>query len=137
MAEALFRHDLPPRSPWQVSSAGLSACPGLEASEEAVLAVHESGADLVGHTSQLLTAPLVESARVIVAMTRDHRDQILARFPAASQKVFLLKSFDPAVAAPDRDVDDPIGGDLRLYRRCRNEIARCLPGLLEFLESLK
>jgi protein-tyrosine-phosphatase len=137
MAEALFRRDQPPDSPWQAASAGLSACPGLPASDEAVQAVCEAGAHLTGHASRMLTDQLVQKAVLIVAMTRSHRDQILVRFPVASQKVFLLKSFDPAATAPDRDVEDPIGGDLNCYRRCRNEIARSLPGLLEFLESLK
>lgn len=136
MAEAMFRHALPATSPWQAISAGLSACSGLAASKEAVLAVCEAGAHLSGHFSQMLTDQMIQDARVIMAMTRAHRDQILARHPAAGQRVFLLKSFDPMAKGPDRDVNDPIGGDLNCYRRCRNEIVRCLPGLLEFLESL-
>lgn len=135
MAEALFRVQLPPRSPWQAASAGLSAVPGLPASEEAAAAVEEQGADLAHHISRPLTAPLIEAARLIVAMTRSHRDLILMRFPAARQKVYLLKSFDPACQGPHLDLDDPIGGDLARYRSCRDEIARCLPDLTAFLDN--
>ena len=135
MAEALLRHHLPPDSPWQVASAGLAALPGDEASPGAVEALAEVGIDLSSHGSRPLDPEQVQAARVIVALTRAHRDDILARYPAAAQKVFLLRSFDPA-AGDDRDVPDPIGSSLAVYRRCRDFIAAAIPGLVEFLEEL-
>ena len=136
MAEALLRHHLPSGVVWRVASAGTCACSGDAASEGSVEALAEEGIELPAHRSQPLTEKLVRDARVIVALTRGHRDDILENFPAAKQKVFLLKSFDPA-AGDEKDVPDPIGGSLSVYRRCRNAIAAAIPGLIEFLGELR
>lgn len=135
MAEALLRCHLPPDLPWRVASAGTCAFDGDEASTGTVEALAEEGIEFSAHLSQRLTSKLVQDAHLIVALTRSHRDDILDRFPAAARKVFLLKSFDPQ-AADDKDVPDPIGGDLSVYRRCRDSIASAIPGLIEFLREL-
>ena len=134
MAEALLRSRLPDSTSWQVASAGTCAFGGEEASAGAVEALSEESVDLNGHRSQPLTAELIRQARVIVAMTRSHRDEILARFPEAAQRVFLLRSFDPG--AESKDVPDPIGSTLGVYRCCRDSIAAAIPGLVEFLVEL-
>jgi protein-tyrosine-phosphatase len=134
MAEALLRHHLPPASPWRVASAGTAACTGDAASTLAVAALDELQIDHTRHRSQCLTEKLVREAQIIVAMTRGHRDEILARFPSANQKVFLLRSFDPR-AKDEKDLPDPIGGTLATYRRCRDTIAAALPELLDFLHD--
>ncbi|MEI6211360.1 MAG: low molecular weight protein arginine phosphatase [bacterium] len=135
MAEALLRHHLPPGTPWRVASAGTLAFDGDEPSEEILEALAEVDICLPDHHSQPLTAERVCEARVIVAMTRGHRDDILERFPSAAQKVFLLRSFDPR-ADDDKNIADPIGGNLSVYRRCRDDIAAAIPGLVEFLGDL-
>ena len=135
MAEALLRHHLPPGTPWRVASAGTMAFEGDEPSEEIIEALAEMDIELPDHRSQPLTTELVREAQVIVAMTRGHRDDILERFPSAGQKVFLLRSFDPR-ADDDKNIADPIGGNLSVYRRCRDDIAAAIPGLVEFLGDL-
>jgi len=135
MAEALLRHHLPPDTPWRVASAGTAAFDGDAPSEGAVEALAEEEVTLSNHRSRHLTAQLVQDAQIIVAMTRNHRDEILECFPEARQKVFLLKSFDPQ-SGDDKDVPDPIGCTLATYRRCRDSIAAAIPRLVEFLGEL-
>jgi protein-tyrosine phosphatase len=134
MAEALLRHHLPPDSPWRVASAGTSAAAGGAPSALAVVALAELQINHTRHRSRPLTEQLAREAQVIVAMTRGHRDEILARFPVANQKVFLLRSFDPRVRA-DKDLPDPIGGTLSTYRQCRDTIAAAIPELVDFLHT--
>ena len=136
MAEALLRHHLPSGSPWRVASAGTAAFDGDATSEGTLEALAEVKIELHDHRSQHLTEKLVRDAQVIVALTRSHRDDILEQFPAARQKVFLLKSFAPG-AGDTRDVPDPIGGSLAVYRRCRDSIAAAIPGLAEFLADMQ
>jgi len=135
MAEALLRHHLPSDTSWRVASAGTSAFDGDAPSDGTIEALAEEKIALPAHRSRRLTEELVREAQVIVALTRSHRDDILDRFPIASQKVFLLKSFDPR-AGDDKDVPDPIGSGLSVYRRCRDSIASAIPGLVEFLGEL-
>jgi len=135
MAEYLLRARLGGDGLWTVASAGLAAVDGLPASTEAVLALAERGIDLSPHRSRALDGNLVASASVIVVMTELHRQQMGNACPGTRERMFLLKSFDPA--AGERDLSDPIGMTVETYRRTRDEIEAALQGLLEFLEALE
>ncbi len=134
MAEYLLRAALPRESGWIVESAGTSAIAGLPASPEAIDVLAEQGLDLVPHRSRPVTAEGVRRARVIVAMTRMHRDLLQDLDANAGPKTFLLLSFGPNGMA--RELDDPIGGSMRVYRACRDTIASCLPDLRDYLTGL-
>lgn len=132
MAEALLRQALPPASPWRVASAGLAAFDGCHASEPAVAAVAELGAELRNHRSRRVTPQLIQDAAVVIAMTDGHAQQLLTSFPAARDKLFLMRSFDPD-APFQSSVCDPFSGSLDDYRYCRDLIRKALPGLLRYL----
>jgi protein-tyrosine-phosphatase len=59
------------------------------------------------HVARALTPALIESADLIYAMTRAHRDAILHAFPDVAPKTHCLD--------PNGDVADPIGGPLAGY----------------------
>ena len=121
MAEGLFRHLLAEKLGCKsaeiedrgviVMSAGIAAMLGGRAAGEAVNVLSPMGVDLTAHESQPLTEQLVRHADVILAMTRAHRQAILAEWPAAAERVKLL-SHDGV------DVPDPVGGPAELYERC-------------------
>ena len=134
MAEYLLRRKLGPGSEWSVASAGMSAMPAMPPSRNAVAVLEEQGVDLTLHRSRQLTRDLVDAASVIVVMTASHRDQAQMLFRHAREKMFLLRSFDPA--AESADLDDPIGAEVETYRRIRDAIESALPGLIEFLRGL-
>ncbi len=97
------------------ASAGTSTLDGMPASENSVLAAHELGLDLGAHASKALDRDLVARADRIYCLGQSHRRAILAECPEAADKVQLLR--------PDgRDVGDPYGGELHVYRRARDEI---------------
>lgn len=133
MAEGLFRRRIAQRSDIQVQSAGITAPSGMPPSEHSVTATAEVGVDISRQLSQPLTAELVNWANFIFVMTRAHREMIEMIFPEAAEKTFLLKEFDES-ARFERDIADPIGMPLEVYRRCRDEIDRALDGVLEFIE---
>ncbi|HWB13541.1 MAG TPA: Sua5/YciO/YrdC/YwlC family protein [Pirellulales bacterium] len=121
MAEGLFRHLLASRlggKPSEleergaiVMSAGIAAMLGGRAATEAVKVLTPMGIDLTAHESQPLTDQLVRHADVILAMTRSHRQAILAEWPSAAERVKLLSH-------EGIDVPDPVGGPTELYERC-------------------
>ena len=134
MAEYLLRDRLGPEADWEVCSAGTSAGHGMQASDSAVETLREKGLDLSPHRSRPLSRELVDAASLIVVMTAGHRDFIAATFPGAMEKVFLLRSFDPLGSG---DIDDPIGMEIDTYCGVRDDIERCLPGLIAFMNSLE
>jgi protein-tyrosine phosphatase len=102
-----------------VISAGVAASTGEVASAAAVEAMQVRGLDLKHHESRPLSDVLVRFADVILAMTRGHREAILAQWPTAADRIGL-------VCRDGRDVDDPIGGDAAEYESCAAQIDRQL-----------
>jgi protein-tyrosine-phosphatase len=104
---------------YRVHSAGTWTIDGRGASRLAVEAMREVGLDLTGHRTHHLTPEDVRQATLILVMTQDHKESLLAEFPEAGQKTFLLSE----LVGNRYDISDPYGTDsLELYRECAREI---------------
>jgi protein-tyrosine-phosphatase len=107
-------HELDSRG-FVVSSAGVMAYPGEAASEGAVIAAAELGAELGTHRSRPVAPELLATATHVVAMTRGHLAVLAVRFPNVGPPAVVL--------ADHQDIPDPIGGELDEYRACARAIA--------------
>jgi low molecular weight protein-tyrosine phosphatase len=133
-----------------VSSAGTAGWEGAGATDEAVAAARERGADIARHRARVLQRPLVEDADLIVCMGVEHREAVRWLAPEASDRSFtiselvrLLEAASPAgglserVAAAaaarngsspepsealDPDVRDPLGDPIEGYREVADEL---------------
>ena len=112
-----------------VMSAGVAAMLGGRAAHEAVEVLAKMDLDLSEHETQPLTEPLVRHADVIFAMTRTHREAIVAQWPTAAERAFLL-------SADESDICDPIGGPTERYQRLAAQIRAELEMRLEQIERL-
>lgn len=135
MAEYLLRHHLGPGTLWTVRSAGLEAMNGLAASQPAIETLDEFGVNLTPHRSQKVTKEMIDSATLIVVMTTSHVLELKQRFPEAQDRIYLLKSFDSS--SGDKDIRDPIGGEIHTYQKIRDEINEALLGLILYLKQHK
>lgn len=133
MAEYLLKRRLGTGSGWNVISAGTSALAGLRASRYAIEAMGAIGIDISGHRARILTEDMVDSADIIITMTRLQRAEIVSLYPRATDKVFTLKSF--AGGTGGRDVDDPMGMSGDDYRQTRDEIDEVMPDVVLFLRE--
>ncbi|MDI3327814.1 MAG: low molecular weight protein arginine phosphatase [Alicyclobacillaceae bacterium] len=94
MAEALLRQRAREAGKEvEVRSAGLSALPGSPASPGSREALRPLGVSLDGHASRPLDRELAKWADVILTMTEQHKQSVLARFPEAAGRVFTLKEY--------------------------------------------
>ena len=98
-----------------VMSAGVAAMPGARASAESVEVMKSLDIDINDHASQPVTDRLVRHADLIFTMTAGHRAALLNHWPEAGNRTHLL-------CKDGRDVSDPIGGPLGLYRKCAEQI---------------
>jgi protein-tyrosine phosphatase len=150
MAEVLFAEALAGRGvDARVSSAGLLE-DGRPASEHSVTCMADRGLDLDGHASRVMTPAMLAEADLIVGMERRHvreaavleRDcwpraftlrelarRALAAGPRDTDLVTYLAGLaegrtpsDHLGAGRDDDVADPIGRNLRAYRRCAEDL---------------
>jgi protein-tyrosine phosphatase len=110
-------------------SAGAGTLPGMPASAGAVDAMKERGIDLGSHRSQALLGPLVQEADRVYCLSASHRHAALALTPEAASKTQLLR--------PDgKDIPDPFGAGIEVYRKTAAEIEAALRARREDLAGL-
>jgi len=128
MAEGLFRARLDRVLARQVvvASAGAAAIAGEPPTENAIMVVSERGVDIRSHSSRPLNARLVREADIILCMEPYHRERVLELEPGGESKVYLLKQ----LAGGKGSVEDPIGGDLDVYRSTCDEIENTLDAVV-------
>ncbi|MGQ9557635.1 MAG: low molecular weight protein arginine phosphatase [Desulfurispora sp.] len=127
LAEAL-RDELPSGAEIEILSAGTAALRGMPASAHAVAVLAESGIDLSHHRATPLSRELVQQVDLVLTMTRQHRQQVLALCPEAAGRVYTLAQY---AAGRDADVPDPFGGDRELYRQTARQLAELVRAALQ------
>ncbi|SDU04655.1 Glycine/serine hydroxymethyltransferase [Verrucomicrobium sp. GAS474] len=135
MAEGLFRDLVKGKKDIVVSSGGIGAVNGQPPSSYSVDAVSEIGVDIGSIRSRSITGDIVRKADFIFCMTYGHLDSMLLLFPHAAEKIYLVREFENGLSASSREISDPIGCSREVYRRCRDQIARALPSVLDFVLS--
>lgn len=135
---------------YRADSAGTSAIAGQPASPEALQVMAERGLDLSRHASKAVSPELAGSARLILTMTRRHRDELTNLYPAAADRTYTLKGYASGAPGPQprdasqpgvesretEDISDPICRGLEAYRQAAGEIERAAAGVVERLRSL-
>jgi protein arginine phosphatase len=103
----------------EIQSAGTSAWDGAPASDGALLVGMERTLDLSQHRAQTLTRDLIRDADLVLAMGPHHLERIEAL--GGSGKAYLLTDF-ASRGTSARPVNDPIGGELEMYRSTADEL---------------
>ncbi len=125
MAEGLFKLRLAerlgcavdklPRHGFVISSAGLSAGSGDQATKDSIDVLREFGLDLTNHRSQPTSFDLISTADDLIVMTRGHLQSLMGSYPAFNGAVRLL-------CGMDGDLNDPIGRGPDVYRACASVV---------------
>lgn len=135
MAEAILRRALQGKDEYRVLSAGLGAIEGQPPSEYAVKAMAELGIDISNFRSRPLTVELIKQADYIFGMTHGHVEGVIAMYPPAAEKTFLLREFDETLESFEKDIPDPIGGSYEVYVACRDQIEQGIASIMKFLQQ--
>lgn len=93
-----------------VLSRGL-ACDGSPVSLNSKTAMAEVGIDISGHISLQITDSDIKNADKIICLSPSHM-AVLLSVGVPENKLFVLGN----------GISDPFGGDITVYRRCRDEI---------------
>ena len=121
MAEALAKSILQNNSiEAQIRSAGVSAWDGTAASKNAIVAMLSHKLDLSAHKSSQVTQELLETASIVLTMTRGHLQIVQSIHKDAN--AFTLTEY----AGSKGDISDPFGGDLKTYKKCATQIKQLI-----------
>ena len=112
-----------------VSSAGMEAWEGAEASPYAHEVLKEQSVDLSQHRSRKIRADLLADADWIIPMTQAQEKGLKNIYPQYEQKTRYLGEW----GEQKRDVRDPWGGSLEVYRQTAQEIGELLSALKDHL----
>jgi protein-tyrosine-phosphatase len=121
LAEAIARRLIDERALYDVEvlSGGKSAWDRAQASDGALLVGMERKLDLSQHRAQTLTRELVRDSDLVLAMGPHHLERIEAL--GGTGRSYLVTEF-ASRGATARPVNDPIGGELELYRATADEL---------------
>ena len=109
----------------QATSAGIAAHDGMLISANAMDAMQEEGIDMSYHRARQVTGNDIDNATAVFCMTDAHAATVAAIYPQAMDKIYVL----------GRGISDPFGGDLDMYRMCRDQIKAELPSVIKVLEN--
>lgn len=132
IAVGLVQKALGKRKDVNVISAGIIASNGLPASPNAIKVMAEEGIDISTYQTKPLTKELVELADIVFVMTQWHKLEVIGILEKPGKEIYLVKEFAPGNPAnDDLDIQDPIGKPIDVYRKCRDEIRVCVPGIIK------
>jgi len=110
-------------------SAGTSAAEGAPASDPAVRVAAAGGLDLSTHRSRQLTADLVRTADLVIAMTARHGAEV-ARIDPDALVILATSALPDGHPGRGQDLPDPFGGDDAVYQSTWDSICESVEALL-------
>lgn len=126
MAKELFEKFLKEKNIKDITcdSAGTSGFNGSSAAKNSVIACHDYGIDLKNHKSKNLSDIDINSIDLFVVMNFFQYD-VLKILKIPSDKIYILGG----------GIEDPFGGDLGTYKKCRDKINSALSNLYEYIKA--
>lgn len=116
--------------PVSVASAGMIPRNGRPSPRQAIAAAQELGVDLHNHASQHAQPSVMEKATWIVVFDNINRRALHARYPHLADRVVLLgRHAERSV----RNIADPDGQDIQVFRDTYRQIDDCLSRFLSTL----
>ena len=116
IAEACFKLELVKRSTdgnWEVLSAGTWTTDGMPAMPVAIQKASELGLDIQAHRSRVITAEILQTADLILAMEQGQKEALQNEFPQEKGKIFLLSDATQGISFDFPDpVKDPTVGNI-------------------------
>jgi protein-tyrosine-phosphatase len=135
MCEALMKRALESVGvDMRVTSAGLNATPGRPAHPWSVLAARDFGIDLSQHRARLLSFDMLEQADAIFAMDYQNHVELLCRYPAVKEKVFMLSAYAGDDYA-STEIRDPFYGNENETKSCYRILQNCVNNLIAVVTS--
>ena len=104
-------------------SAGIFAENGGPISAKAVEALREFGIDISNYKSKTIESINLEKMDFLLVMGKSHKNFLIDRYPHIGEKIFLLNEY---AFYEKKDIEDPFGGDLQVYKSARDEIHRAI-----------
>lgn len=143
MAQGFFNNavmsDIALTDAFSAISAGLYAFDGQPASRQSIEAMHTGwNIDISGHRARNIGLADMQDSCILLAMTAAHKYALIEHYPNHAGKIFTLKEYISdmnAKGVSGRDISDPFGQSLEVYRICAAEIKTAIDILVQKLKT--
>ena len=120
---------------WEIISAGISSVKGVQANEKTEAVMSELNIDLSDHLSRGVEDIDLKKGDIILTMSRKHSRFLILEHPDLADNIFTLKEFSESSSG--KDIEDPFGLSIEVYRDTRDEIKAELEKILLKLKNFK
>ena len=128
MAEAIFKHIA--NENFEVFSSGIIAENGKKPSNNAIEVCNSHAIDLSGCRATYFKDSMIAEMDLVLTLEEFHKEKIMIYYP--DLKIFTIREF---IGEYPYDINDPFGGDIKVYDACFCEIYRCLKKVMQKLQS--
>ena len=116
-----------------ISSCGTYAITGDKSTNNAILAMKEYDVDLNNHRATNINDIDIENYDLVLCMTTTHKRTVQELYPKLKDKIYTLKEYVNN-NIEYKDIDDPWGLNLEVYKSCAKEIVENVDKLIKKLE---
>lgn len=110
-----------------VKSAGIYALDGQNATREAMEALKDNNINIEDHRASIVHRDLLNEADLILTMGKSHKSELVSRFGDFDEKIYTLNEYAYGV---EKDIADPFGGNINIYRNTKEEIEKALEEII-------
>lgn len=113
-----------------IDSCGIYANSGEKATNNAIEAIKKYGINMQNHRSKNISEIDINDFDLVISLTKQHKETIIRLYPSTKGKIYTLKEYvDPNLDY--KDIDDPWGYNLNIYKSCAAEIVEYVDKLIE------
>lgn len=88
------------------------------------------GIDIKQYRSTSLRNSKIEEMDLILCIAEKHKNMLIRMYPNLKNKIYTLKEY-VEMENEDKDIKEPWGYDIEIYRMCEAEIENCINKLIE------
>ena len=114
-----------------VCSSGIYGEEGMGASYLAKEAMEEYGVNLNNHIARITSKTDVKDMDLLLCATSGHKRILLQMYPELSNKIYTMKEYAYGEDILDKDISDPWGFDITVYRHCAAELTNVIDAIIE------
>lgn len=113
-----------------IDSCGINAISGESSTNNAMQAIAEYGVDMTYHRAKHINEIDIFDYDLIITLTVHHKEYIESIYPKIKGKIFTLREYVDS-QQEYKDIDDPWGYDIEIYKSCAKEIVENVDKLIE------
>ncbi len=114
----------------EVCSSGIYGEEGLGASPSAKEVMKEYGISLDSHIARITSKTNIADMDLILCATIRHKEILSQMYPNLQNKIFTIKEYAYGDECIDKDISDPWGYDITVYRHCAQELTKAIDAII-------